>query len=83
MVGTVSAGRAGRHAFIFRCPAFRRVFSVLMTRVIASVALGACGASDGGASGYPEGTIAAILAADDRFDTPHEDHRARHATCRP
>jgi uncharacterized surface protein with fasciclin (FAS1) repeats len=46
-----------------------RLFPALMTGVIASVALGACAASDGGQSGYPEGTIAAVLAADERFNT--------------
>jgi transforming growth factor-beta-induced protein len=55
-----------------RSPGFRllgRLFPVLVTGVIASLALSACEASSGGASGYPEGTIAAVLAADDRFDT--------------
>jgi uncharacterized surface protein with fasciclin (FAS1) repeats len=46
-----------------------RALPVLVTGVIASVALGGCAASDDGPSSYPEGTIAAILAADDRFDT--------------
>jgi len=46
-----------------------RMVPVLMTGVIVSVALGACEASAGGPASYPEGTIAAIMAADDRFDT--------------
>jgi uncharacterized surface protein with fasciclin (FAS1) repeats len=62
-----SARRTGRHAI--PVPRLGRVVSVLMTGVIASVALGACEASPGGPASYPEGTIAAIMAADDRFDT--------------
>jgi len=50
-------------------PSLGRVFSILMAGVIASIALGACEASPGGPASYAEGTIAAIMAADDRFDT--------------
>ena len=44
-------------------------WSLLMTGVIVSVTLDACETGVGGPWSYPEGTIAAILAADDRFDT--------------
>lgn len=57
---------------VVRSPMFSlvaRALRALMTGVIASVALGGCAAGDGGPSSYPEGTIAAILAADERFDT--------------
>jgi transforming growth factor-beta-induced protein len=40
-----------------------------MTGVIVSMVLGACEATADGPANYPEGTIAAILAADERFDT--------------
>jgi len=40
-----------------------------MTGLITSVALGACEAGADSPADYPEGTIAAILAADDRFET--------------
>ncbi len=46
-----------------------RTVPALMTGVIVSVALGACEATADGPANYPERTIAAILAADDRFDT--------------
>jgi uncharacterized surface protein with fasciclin (FAS1) repeats len=71
MEGTgLGAKRAWRHAI--RGPGFRllgRMPAILITGVIVSVALGACEAGAGDAESYPEGTIAAILAADDRFDT--------------
>jgi uncharacterized surface protein with fasciclin (FAS1) repeats len=46
-----------------------RTLPALVTGVIMSVALGACEAGADGPADYPEGTIAAILAADDRFET--------------
>lgn len=64
-----SARRAGRRSLRPRGPRLASVLSVLMAGVIASFALGACETSAGGPASYAEGTIAAIMAADDRFDT--------------
>jgi transforming growth factor-beta-induced protein len=64
-----TARRAGRHAIRPPVSHLGRVFSVLVTGVVASIALGACEASPSAPASYPEGTIAAIMAADDRFDT--------------
>ena len=68
MGGTPSARSAGC-SIRPPVPRLGRVFSVLMAGVIASIALGACEPSPGGPASYEEGTIAAIMAADDRFDT--------------
>ena len=71
MGGTESrAGAALRRAI--RDPRSRllgRTLPALMTGLIVSVALGACESTSDGPADYPEETIAAILAADDRFDT--------------
>lgn len=47
----------------------RPVWAVLATAAIVSIAAAACNEAAEKPEGYPKGTIAAILAADGRFDT--------------
>jgi transforming growth factor-beta-induced protein len=47
----------------------RRRTGVVAGMLLVATVLGACGAGDEGPTSYPKGTIAAIMAADERFDT--------------
>jgi len=70
MGGTRSRARAAlRRAIRDPSRLLGRTLPALMTGLIVSVALGACESTADGPADYPQGTIAAILAADDRFDT--------------
>jgi uncharacterized surface protein with fasciclin (FAS1) repeats len=62
-----TGGSVGACGPLHRLPS--RVVITLVTWVIVPVALGACGRSAERPATYPDGTIAAILASDDRFDT--------------